>query len=119
MKRQLDSDIDTMNIAPTSAAVKAPKAHYKANADQFKQFLDIISETKPALLSVYPGYAENYVPKVLHEKYPRMLTELFDPSVVAVPLHDLVHICRGIADNLSVIQSPSEIVEKVTRSQAK
>ncbi|KAL3861378.1 hypothetical protein ACJMK2_007414 [Sinanodonta woodiana] len=68
-------------------------------ADFFKGLY--CSGTKPALLSLVPGYAHHYVPKSLDKKFPLVLSELRDENFVTADKDHLLEHCREVFKTLT------------------
>ena len=57
-----------------------------------KQFLDSLAcsrSAKPAVLSVLPGYCDEYIPSALSSDLPPVLTDLYKPSNLALSYYEL------------------------------
>ena len=69
--------------------------------------------TKPAILSVWPGYCERFVPKSLCPDLSLVLTSLYDPENLKLDYHDLLQ----ASSDVKITVSPEQvlIVEQQTR----
>ncbi|KAL3843252.1 hypothetical protein ACJMK2_021194 [Sinanodonta woodiana] len=76
------------------------------------------SGTKPALLSLVPGYAHHYVPKSLDKKFPLVLSELRDENFVTADKDHLLENCREVFKTLTLNDEEVRNVELETRNQA-
>lgn len=71
--------------------------------------------TKPAILSLLPGYSDSYVPASRLESFPKPLQSLYDPAYESLPYVELLDACESITFN--VTEEMSLAVEKATRRQ--
>ena len=122
MKRKLDCRIDN-NMNSTADSPKPQKKScfekYSTPSDQdLSNLFDALSKcsSKPAILSIVPPYSKNYVPKVLEDNYPKILTELYDLTAVDKNYLELTDICKSI--ELSVTEEQISTVEHATCGQA-
>ncbi len=72
--------------------------------------------TKPAVLSVVPGYYEKYIPSALSADLPQVLTDLYNPSYLALSYYDLLQLSSKIV--LAVTKEQCNAVEAKTRDQS-
>ena len=84
---------------------------------EFDDFCKDISEcgTKPVILSVTPGYSQNYRPQTVLEGFPRILSTLYDPSLTTYDLDSLEDYCKNIV--ISITPAQQSNVEEATRAQ--
>ncbi len=71
---------------------------------------------KPAVLSVVPGYCEKYIPSALNADLPQVLTDLYNPSYLALSYYDLLQHSSQIV--LTVTKEQCNAVEAKTRDQS-
>ena len=76
LKKQLAESIGKDSVE-TEEPLPTKKI-YQANFKQFDEFIGKVAKGKPSFLSVYPGHAKNFKPKVPQDLYPLVLTELYD-----------------------------------------
>ncbi len=72
--------------------------------------------TKPAILSVWPGYCEHFVPKSLSHDLPVILTSLYNSENLKLDYHDLLQ--ASSEANIMVSQEQVLHVEQQTRGQS-
>ena len=68
------------------------------------------SGSKPAILSILPGFAKKYEPSVISNKFPTSMSDLFDVENVELSLGELQERCRTII--FTVTQNQVENVVK-------
>ena len=81
----------------------------------FYQSLNLC-KSKPAILSIVPPYDEKYKPALLSDNYPKILTELFDPSKIEMNYLDLCKLGENV--ELKITSQQQLNVEMETRKQA-
>jgi len=93
----------------------------KPTGDQIANFYSQLSEAlgNPVILSLIPGYNDAYVPTSQLSDYPKLLTDLFEPSAQALTFDDLTIKCKEIYANIVVTADQAALIEKKTRGQAK
>jgi len=90
----------------------------KASDDEISKFFHELSVagTKPAILSVVPGYSDKYVPKEMCHLAPP-LTSLFKPEHQNLSLAELLALAEETT--ISITESQSQAIELETREQSK
>ncbi|XP_060784112.1 uncharacterized protein LOC132890853 isoform X2 [Neoarius graeffei] len=91
-------------------------------AEQTKLFYETLKNTglKPALLSVLPGYCQDYIPKQVALGLPKPLPELlYKPEHSKLSHNDLMAECEKAFSSLTVTEEQAEHIERETRLQAK
>jgi len=76
-----------------------------------------VTGKKPVLLSLVPGYAENYRPKALDKKYPKVLTELNGETYCSASKETLLNHYSSVFDELQVSNKEARNCELDTRTQ--
>ncbi len=87
--------------------------------EEKKHFFDSLAScktAKPAVLSVVPGYCEKYIPSALSADLPQVLTDLYNPSYLALSYYDLLQLSSKIV--LAVTKEQCNAVEAKTRDQS-
>jgi len=80
-------------------------------------FIHEMSKTgKPALLSILPGYCDEYV--MDHSVLSLPLSALFDPSAMDLPYCDLLKKCEEVFESLTITNEQARNIEASTRDQA-
>ena len=80
-------------------------------------FIEELSKSgKPALLSVLPGYCEEYI--VDHTLLSLPLSSLYESDAMDLPYQDLLKKCDSVFSNLKVTDDQARIIEMSTRDQA-
>ncbi len=118
-KKKLDEVIDS-NKLPEISSVSTPdvvlKVPTKKEKDSFYKELSQAG-TKPAILSLIPGYSSSYVPKTFLPEFPLPLTALYDPNCLKLSFDELLKKCDSI--EIVLTSDMVELVEKETREQVK
>ena len=52
--------------------------------------------TKPAILSIVPGYCNEYAPQLLTKSYPKSLSDLYDSKLACLNYKELVDYCQNV-----------------------
>ena len=92
MKKRFDQQINTPMPA-TSTPMKDIKSKVAVSTtEELKHFFRNLeaSGRKPAILSLIPEHANEYVPTILKEKFPIVLTQLRDSSAMSLSYKDLI-----------------------------
>ena len=118
-KKQMDKCfVNGEHVSPSSnkpAVHAAPPTSHEL--DTFVQQLST-SGSRPAILSIIPGYADQFVPKSVLNEYPQVLTELADEACFNMDQAELCEHCQFVARTISVSPQQATAVELVTRKQA-
>lgn len=93
--------------------------------DEEQMFYHELSETckfeskpvKAAILSIIPGYADSYVPRICNSNIPKPLTDLFDVSNRKLTHEELLAKSDNVFANIKITKSQSDLVEFETRKQ--
>ena len=81
----------------------------------FYQSLNLC-KSKPAILSIVPPYDEKYKPALLSDNFPKILTELYDPSKIEMNYLDLCKLGENVELKITCQQQLN--VEMETRKQS-
>lgn len=83
-------------------------------------FLDAISKgkTRPALLSLVDPYAEDYVPKSLDVRLPKLMSDLFDKAHLQASISELEMLAESSLSSYTCTEGEVEAAEELTRDQA-
>ena len=73
------------------------------------------NETKPAILSLIPGYSNHYVPNISSPQYPKPLSSLYDPSFLKLNYPELLKQCEAV--ELIVTPEMAQSVEGESKQQ--
>ena len=85
---------------------------------EIKAFYEELKKSgKPSLLSIVPGYCDEYV--VNSTDLPTPLSELFQWEFLKLSYTELISKCETVFSNLAVTVSQAKRVESLTRDQAK
>ena len=120
-KIKVDSAIATSSKSTTTAsAVKKTTASHPPGQDELQSFYHRISQcsSKPAILSLIPQYAHDFVPKTRLHTFPKPLSSLYQPKFTQFNLDDLLSASRSAFDQLHLTVDMVEAVEKETRLQS-
>ena len=82
------------------------------------QFVRGNTGSRPAILSLIPGYADQFVLRSLLNENPQVLTELADEACFNMDQAELCEHCQFVASTISVSPQQATTVELVTRKQA-
>ena len=116
-KKQLDTAIATSTPVPAMKQKKLPDIS-GPTPEELNHLFSTLKDTgnKPALLSLIPGYAQDYRPKALDKKYPKVLSELYDEHISQEEISD--H-CENVFLHLNVSEDEARNCELDTRTQSK
>ena len=57
---------------------------------------------KPAILRIMPPYANDFVPKLSSGKFPKPLTELYNPTALHIDYVSLLEMCEKEFESIKV-----------------
>ena len=94
------------------------KTTRKPTHDEISAFYEKLSKcgTKPAILSIVPGYTKSFEPSLLKSSYPKSLKDLHKIEHVTLNYKELIDICNNA--DISITFEQLINVEKATRLQA-
>jgi len=85
--------------------------------ERITDFIHELSKTgKPALLSILPGYCDEYV--MDHSVLSLPLSALFDANAMQLPYCDLLNKCEEVFESLTITNEQARNIEASTRDQA-
>ncbi|XP_014673897.1 PREDICTED: uncharacterized protein LOC106814124 [Priapulus caudatus] len=115
-KKILDALVNhSINLTPGKRQVKhAPPPSTEDLADFFQKLS--VSGSKAAVLSVLPEHCMAFKPVLLADKFPLILTDLFEQDAVKLSFNDLLKKCENI--QVTVTEEQAKCVEQATRTQA-
>ena len=89
------------------------------SSQEINVFLQQLNNTgaQSALLSVKDPFYANFVPEILHDKFPVLLSSLFDTNLLDNKFNDILTYCRKVS--LTITPQQCANVENATREQAK
>ena len=120
-KRKIDDAANSSACASASPSsslnVQSPVVK-PPDANELKSLFKALGEcdSKPAVLSLIPEYANRYIPKSRLSNFPKPLQSLFDPRYLAMDYNDLVSACESIS--ICVTEEMMLAVEEATRNQS-
>ena len=108
LKEQSASDFSTDTVRKTQ----------QPTSDELSSLFSALSATgsKSAILSLIEPYSDSFVPKVIGENFPPVLTELLKDEAVHMDYSDLLFMCKDV--DISVSEEQAKAVEAATRDQA-
>ena len=122
-KRKFDCSIleNTDHLPKTPKSVKKqPEIPPPTNDECASLFRSLqATGTKPVLLALVPEFANSYIPNVLGEKYPKLLTELSDESHLNSEKEVLFAHCEEVFKTVTVSSEEANNVEDATKKQSK
>ena len=119
LKKNLDAKI--VNYTDTENAPVTQKSCFEKYAtptsNELNSFFNKLSKcgTKPAILSIVPGYCNEYAPQLLTKSYPKSLSDLYDSKLACLNYKELVDYCQNV--NITMTAEQQSNVEVTTRKQ--
>ena len=117
LKKNLDAKV--VNYTDTENAPVTQKSCFEKYAtptsNELNGFFNKLSkcETKPAILSIGPGYCNEYALQLLTNSYPKSLPDLYDSELPCLSYKELN--CQN--ENITVTAKQQSNVEVATRKQ--
>ena len=91
----------------------------KPNDSELAILYQELSKTgKPVLLSIIPGFCDEYIPRCEKGVLPLPLIDLFDKEMLEATYMDLLMKCEEVFNSLSVTKEQAQELEEVTRNQS-
>ncbi|XP_070547277.1 uncharacterized protein [Ptychodera flava] len=117
-KKRLDNALEGFSVSETPVKQKPQKRRVTINDEVAKVFLEKISKsgTKPACLSLVPGYHMAYIPKSADTSLPKPLVNLYNDNFANMSLDDLKMQCSSV--EIPLENEECKRVEEETRQQA-
>ena len=97
---------------PSSAIIPSP-----TECEVRAFYTELRKSGKSSLLSIVPGYSDEYVVK--YTELPTPLSEFFQWDFLKLSYPDLISKCESVFSNLAVTTAQAKRVEYLTRDQAK
>ena len=72
----------------------------------------------PVILSIIPPHSEKFVPQSCSDQLPKLLTSLYDKTLLKVSYPELLTKCEDVFTNLSITAEEAKVLEKATQSQS-
>ena len=72
----------------------------------------------PVILSIIPPHSEKFVPQSCSDQLPKLLTSLYDKTLLKVSYPELLTKCEDVFTNLSITAEEAKMLEKATQSQS-
>ena len=100
LKKNLDAKV--VNYTDTENAPVSQKSCFEKYAtptsNELNSFFNKLSKcgTKPAILSVVPGYYNEYAPQLLTEPYPKSQLNLYDSKFAYLNYKELFDYCQNV-----------------------
>ena len=113
-KRQRMST-EGVNARSSSAQETTPKA---TDAELKNLYKEISKGGKPVLLSVVPGFCNNYIPRCEKGVLPLPLTSVFDNGMLEATYVDLLVKCEEVFSHLAITSQQAQILEEATMNQS-
>ena len=119
LKKNLDAKV--VNYTDTENAPVSQKSCFEKYAtptsNELNSFFNKLSKcgTKPAILSIVPGYCNEYAPQLLTKSYPKSLSDLYDSKLACLNYKELVDYCQNV--NITMTAEQQSNVEVTTRKQ--
>lgn len=102
---------------------KCPSPEYPIpTIEEAQEFYRRIQQeiSRPIILSIVPGFAEDFRHEALNVALPKVLTTYFNVDLVGVPLEGLREHCETVFNEVvSITESQSVAIEQLTRGQSK
>ncbi len=73
--------------------------------------------TKPAVLSLIPGYSDDYVPKSTLPEFSQPLSMLYKPEYAEMDYHTLLNVCESVDTGINLVMAKN--IERETKSQSR
>ena len=120
LKRHLDTTI-TCGMTPKTPDRRQLPAVPETTSEDLQALFRDLHETgkRPAVLSIIPTFAHEYIPTPVTDKFPMILSELRDEKCLTMDKHDLIVHCESVFSNIKVDQRQADNVEMATRAQSK
>ena len=119
LKKYLDAKV--VNYSDTENAPVTQKSCFEKYAtptnNELNNFFSKLSTcgTKPAILSIVPGYCNEYAPQLFTKSYPKSLSDLYDSKLACLNYKELVDYYQNV--NITMTAEQQSNVEVATRKQ--
>ena len=117
LKKKFDETLEHASETTPRTHLKRETTVVHPTEEKIKSFYHALSQcrSKPVILSIVPPYDEKFKPVSLTEKFPPLLTELYDPRNLEMHYAELLNHCKNI--ELKVTPEQQINVEMETRTQ--
>ena len=119
LKKNLDAKV--VNYTDAENAPVSQKSCFQKYAtpisNELNSFFNKLSKcgTNPAILSIVPGYYNEYAPQLLTEWYPKSQSGIYDSKFAYLNYKELFDYCQNV--NITVTAEQQSNVEVATRKQ--
>ena len=119
LKKNLDAKV--VNYTDTENAPVTKKSCFEKyttpTSNELNSFFNKLSKcgTKPAILSIVPGYCNEYTLQLLKKSYPKSLSDLYGSKLACLNYKKLIDYCQNV--NVTVTAEQQSNVEIATRKQ--
>ena len=100
-----------MKIAP----LKIPEPTEDELTTLYKNLSDA---GNPVILSIIPPHSERFVPRSCSDQLPKLLTSLYNKTLINISYPELLKKCEDVFTNLSITTEEAKVLEKATQSQS-
>ena len=101
-----------------SSSTRDCKSQEPTACELASYYSELSKDGKPAILSVIPGFSDNYVPLSEQGVLPCPLTDLFKAEYMGLSYPDLLTKCEEYFCSITISPEQSKNIEKNTRDQA-
>ena len=119
LKKNLDTKVvNCTNIENAPATKKSCFEKYATpTSNELNSFFNNFKKCgkKAAILSIVPGYCNEYTPQLLTKSYPKSLLDLYDSKLACLNYKELIDYCQKV--NIAVTTEQRSNVEVATRKQ--
>ncbi|CAL9699753.1 unnamed protein product [Knipowitschia caucasica] len=120
MKKQLEMTINNTGTPVVNSPRTQPSVDEPSESELATLFKELhVTEKKPVLLALVPGYSKYFRPEALDKKYPTPLSGLYDETFATTPSEPLLRHCESIFENITMTEEEATNCEADTRAQSK
>ena len=116
LKRKLENNELASTSSSTINIKKPVEKPTKTSLDNLFHKLSL-GVKKPVVLSIIRPYSDKYEPETISEKYPKILSELYNPAAIEKNYLELLDISREVIPSLKITEEQQNNVEILTREQ--
>lgn len=121
LKRKMDKKIEKSGCIDKDCNMQKPDETESLgpNVAEIEKFFEDLSlcPSKPAILSIIPPYDDNYIPSILTDVYPKIMSDLYNAELLNLNYLELCRYCENISIDL-INNTEQANVEKLTRKQS-
>ncbi|KAK6175862.1 hypothetical protein SNE40_014241 [Patella caerulea] len=120
LKKRINKTIDEQPIPPTPSSKKKTgnKIFNVLSSKAWDAFFRAVEENKPVCLSVKEDFNHQFIPETLQPKYPMILSNLYDDTMVYTSKEVLLSHCKQLKSTIVITDEDISNVEYHTRRQA-